>query len=328
MQEVQHAVDRRRSAARPTRCSTSSAAAAAATAASPTRDEPAPAALARNRGTVPAGRRARRHRGPPAPGRAVDRPASSRAAGRTVRLFRSRAKYFEPAGAVSWDVAMTATPPDWRVRRQARRRAQRVGDLRHRARVVVRVDGDHAGRVRRRRDGGAGPVRRPTSTCPGGVTHGHLPENGNHGGALRRPARPARRCSPAAAARDGTRRDQRLRLRPGRPQRDRRARRARRRSRRGQRADVRQPRRAATTICHTITACRAPCNRTTGIAYPLADGPVDFDSGELGFGPRGLHRGGATATRGRRRTTLRAGHLHVLLPRPPVHARRVPRRGR
>ncbi len=31
-------------------------------------------------------------------------------------LFRSRAKYYEPAGAVSWDVAMQATRPDWRVR--------------------------------------------------------------------------------------------------------------------------------------------------------------------------------------------------------------------
>jgi plastocyanin len=45
---------------------------------------------------------------------------------------------------------------------------------------------------------------------------------------------------------------------------------------------------AADTIYHTITACRAPCNRTTGIAYPLADGPVDFDSGELGYGPTGF----------------------------------------
>jgi len=35
--------------------------------------------------------------------------------GRTVRLFRSRAKYYEPAGAVSWDVSMGVTPPDWRV---------------------------------------------------------------------------------------------------------------------------------------------------------------------------------------------------------------------
>ena len=36
--------------------------------------------------------------------------------GRTVNLFRSRAKYWEPAGAVSWDVAMTATRPNWRVK--------------------------------------------------------------------------------------------------------------------------------------------------------------------------------------------------------------------
>jgi hypothetical protein len=31
-------------------------------------------------------------------------------------LFRSRAKYWEPAGPVSWDVAMTATDPNWRVK--------------------------------------------------------------------------------------------------------------------------------------------------------------------------------------------------------------------
>jgi hypothetical protein len=35
---------------------------------------------------------------------------------------------------------------------------------------------------------------------------------------------------------------------------------------------------------HTITACRAPCNKGSGIGYPLANGPVDFDSGQLGFG--------------------------------------------
>jgi hypothetical protein len=36
---------------------------------------------------------------------------------------------------------------------------------------------------------------------------------------------------------------------------------------------------------HTVTACRAPCNKSVGIGYPLANGPVDFDSGELGYGP-------------------------------------------
>jgi plastocyanin len=36
-------------------------------------------------------------------------------------------------------------------------------------------------------------------------------------------------------------------------------------------------------IWHTITACRAPCNRSTGVAYPLADADISFDSGELGI---------------------------------------------
>jgi plastocyanin len=45
---------------------------------------------------------------------------------------------------------------------------------------------------------------------------------------------------------------------------------------------------APRVIEHTITACKAPCNRTTGIAYPLADADVQFDSGQLGFGPPGI----------------------------------------
>jgi plastocyanin len=44
----------------------------------------------------------------------------------------------------------------------------------------------------------------------------------------------------------------------------------------------------AKTIWHTITQCKAPCNKTTGIAYPLANGNADFDSGELGTGPQGF----------------------------------------
>src|SRR5690242_925746 len=33
----------------------------------------------------------------------------------TKRIFTSKAKYYEPAGAVSWDVSMTTTPNDWDV---------------------------------------------------------------------------------------------------------------------------------------------------------------------------------------------------------------------
>ena len=47
--------------------------------------------------------------GPDAGSTAGDDPAE------TKPLFRSKARYYEPAGAVSWDVAMTATRPEWRV---------------------------------------------------------------------------------------------------------------------------------------------------------------------------------------------------------------------
>ena len=64
--------------------------------------------------------------------------------------------------------------------------------------------------------------------------------------------------------------------------------------------------------------------RDHGIAYPLANAKVQFDSGELGFGPRvhpgrqSQHVGDPEEAEGR--------DLHVLLPHPPVHARLVPRR--
>ncbi len=35
-------------------------------------------------------------------------------------------------------------------------------------------------------------------------------------------------------------------------------------------------------IWHTVTACKAPCDGATGVAYPLANAKIQFDSGELG----------------------------------------------
>jgi plastocyanin len=37
-------------------------------------------------------------------------------------------------------------------------------------------------------------------------------------------------------------------------------------------------------VWHSITSCQAPCNRGPGIGYPLASGPIKFDSGQLGYG--------------------------------------------
>ncbi len=39
---------------------------------------------------------------------------------------------------------------------------------------------------------------------------------------------------------------------------------------------------AAQEEWHSLTSCNAPCNRSTGIAYPIANGKFRFDSGQLG----------------------------------------------
>ena len=129
-------------------------------------------------------------------------------------LFRSRAKYYEPAGPVSWDVSMEATRPDWSVSLKPGDVVSRQRHVRDRARGLVRVDGDHAGRGH-----GGRPRRRPVHRAarqPARLTHGHLPENRNHGG---RPGvlPDARDLLDGPLPGGGTRADQGLRLRPGRP---------------------------------------------------------------------------------------------------------------
>ena len=39
---------------------------------------------------------------------------------------------------------------------------------------------------------------------------------------------------------------------------------------------------AARQEWHSLTSCAAPCNRSTGIAYPIPNGKFQFDSGQLG----------------------------------------------
>lgn len=202
---------------------------------------------------------------------------------RKVRLFRSRARYFEPAGPVSWDVSMETTPRDWRVQ-------VRKGD-------VLSVTGTYDSKraswyesmaimpiaVRRGARGGLDPFKnRRRIDRRGRITHGPLRENRNHGG--RKWVLPDPRRLPDGPVSNGATVPIRGFVY-------------------GQgdmigRGSLRNPpvvspgqsltflnEDAPKRIEHTITACRAPCNRTTGIAYPLANATVQFDSGQLGFGP-------------------------------------------
>jgi hypothetical protein len=201
--------------------------------------------------------------------------------GQTKELFRSEAKYFEPAGAVSWDVAMTATKPDWKV-------AVNAGDTLD---VSATYDSKRAswyesmgimnlwyaeGHTAGATDAFTTPI-----DWHGEITHGHLPENDNHGGGAFGLPDARRMLSGGSSTRVDIknfvygRGDLSLTGRTGRPP----------TIRQGQSLTFRNLD-SSRTIYHTITACKAPCNRATGIAYPLANGKVHFDSGELGFGPR------------------------------------------
>ncbi len=193
-------------------------------------------------------------------------------------LFRSEARYYEPAGAVSWDVSMTATTPDWRV-------AVKQGDV-----LSVHATYDSAqaswyesmGIMIVWMSDGTQAAPDPFATAvntPGMLTHGHLAENDNHGGEpdpeyLDLTALPSEPADAVVDIEDWVYLQGDMNLaaavptvRPGDTF-----------TYRNLDADL------GNGQWHTITSCKAPCNQSTGIAYPLADGPVIFDSGELGTG--------------------------------------------
>ena len=123
----------------------------------------------------------------------------------------------------------------------------------------------------------------------GRLTHGHLRENNNHGGrrewALRRAAGARRPCG------DRTARDHGLPLRPGRPAaRRRRVPPGRRRRRAAARSSATPTRRARSTT--PSPPARAPCNRTAGIAYPLAERAGRVRLGRAGVRPGRPHARG------------------------------------
>ncbi|HEY1282720.1 MAG TPA: hypothetical protein VGF22_23770 [Acidimicrobiales bacterium] len=201
--------------------------------------------------------------------------------GASAHLFEAEAHYFEPAGAVSWDVATTVTNPDWRVTVHA-------GDA---LRVTSTYDSSKASwyesmgiMVAWMADPAPGdqdsdPFTTPVDQ-PGQLTHGHLPENDNHGGGgeeLKDPTQRPIATTPQAGdisiagfaygAGDMSAIDPIPTVKAGQTL-----------------TFDNQDAPLGPGIWHSITACAAPCNKSTGIAYPLADGNVAFDSGQLGTG--------------------------------------------
>jgi plastocyanin len=208
----------------------------------------------------------------------------TRAGAGTKRVFTSKAKYYDPAGPVSWDVSLTASKPTWRV-------ALKAGDT---LSIHATYDSQQSSWYENMGivllfvapNETKGPDPFVTTVDPTGeLTHGHLAENDHHGGKLT--VYPdVRKAADGAATTEVKIKD--FRFQPGDL---------------GQMfTKARVPVVAKGTSLafvnqddanvewHSITTCRAPCNRQTGISYPLANGGaggVQFDSGQLGFGPLG-----------------------------------------
>jgi len=200
----------------------------------------------------------------------------------TAHLFESVANYYEPAGPVSWDMSMTGTPASWRVAVQKGDTLSinttydsKLGSWYESMGIMVvwMAVGDTTGK---------NPFTMAVD-APGVLTHGHLHENDNHGGkpdprdyenlaSAQYPSKVlpsgavlpisdfayqgdmSEAASVPAVVEGGSLTFRNSDSRLGIP--------------------------------HTVTACKAPCDLSTGIAYPIANGQPRFDSGELGqFGP-------------------------------------------
>jgi hypothetical protein len=210
----------------------------------------------------------------------------------SVRLFRSSAHYFDKRGPISWDMAMQATAPDWRpeVRTGDVLRLSATYDTRRASwyesmgiMVVFEAYDDESG---------VDPFTHPLDET-GDLTHGHLPENDNHGGATSLGVNPLKFPS----CRTNTVNIGSFRYLPG----DFRAAGSERCAptvTEGQSLtfvnDDASPFAARNlfspnaaylqSIFHTVTSCQDPCGLNTGISYPLANGAGNFDSAQLGVG--------------------------------------------
>ena len=147
------------------------------------------------------------------------------------------------------------------------------------------------------------------STRPAILTHGHLPENRNHGGKKTTLADPTKAAAGAATSAvdlsDFVYGASDLSTRGPVPT-----------VQQGQSITFHNLDAGSHKVWHSITACLAPCTASTGIAYPIADATVQFDSGQLGdAGPPTSGHGFVEHS-----CRPRPRHLHLLLSRAPVHA--------
>jgi hypothetical protein len=204
----------------------------------------------------------------------------------SVRLFRSTAHYFGHRAPTSWDMAMGATPGNWRVHlrkgdtlRTTTTYDTKLGSWYESMGIMVVYLAESSTK-------GVDPFAHAVP-LRGHLTHGHLKENNVHGGIAPVVANPL--SLPAVPVASNTVKIENFTYGQGDL------------GAKGSRKDppaIRQGQSLTFVngdgtpmtpfdlqVSHSITACAAPCNRSTGISYPIANGAGGFDSGQLGFGP-------------------------------------------
>src|SRR4051812_17986234 len=202
--------------------------------------------------------------------------------GVTKRVFRSRANYFDPVGSVSWDVAMSATAQDWKVN-------FKKGDV---ISTTATYDTSRAswyevmgimvvGMTDHQVAGGVDPFS-GTIDQTDHLTHPRLKENiDSHVGDDIGFPNPLRTRSGPYVDKVTIKNfvysqgDQSRFGKSGRPP----------LVRQGQSLTFVNEDAPLTMRFHTVTSCKAPCNKSGGVGSPLANGPFGFASGEPGYGP-------------------------------------------
>ena len=229
--------------------------------------------------------------------------------GRRAHLFRSRAKYFEPLGPVSWDLAMTVTPKNYRA-------GLKKGDV---LSTTVTYESKRASwyesmgiMVSWLAD--AGPRVDPFKhkvAVKGKTTHGHLAENDVHGGRKTDADHPADVASGAFSAKIAISnfgylpREVRRRPHAGGPP--------------GPVHQLHQHRRGEgdLPLGDLVPAALQPVH---GHRLPDRQRP-----GRVRLRPAGLRRAAHSKPQHLvHAQAAQGGHLRLLLPHPPVHARGLP----
>lgn len=203
-----------------------------------------------------------------------------------VRLFRSNAKYFDripgprKSGPVSWDMGMFNTKDDYRVQLEEGDWLETSTTYETKVGSWYESMGIHISFMAFGRDGADPFLTRVDHKKE--LNHGPLPENRNHGGKRVKgapdPTKMPNGLVPSEELLIGgyTFGGGDFMTVPGRDGRPLVVEQGESLKFRLADGDVNQE------MWHSLTSCKKPCNRSTGIAYPLPNGEPLFDSGQLG----------------------------------------------